>query len=95
MVSFPAPVRRSNLTTTSPSTGSRIEIRSAPTPNTSFDQTTPITATTLAAGDTTVPLTEAQPVQHILLWITTLGGGGDQNVTTIQHLRFERSGAGY
>ena len=48
-------------------------------------------STTLQAGETVVPLADSLPVTHVLVWITTLGGGGDDNVTEISNLRFERA----
>ncbi|WP_028924303.1 protein kinase family protein [Pseudonocardia acaciae] len=90
MVSFASPVQLSRLTIASPSTGSRIEIRSAPAPDATFAQTIQIGETTVNSGTADVPLTGSQPVQNVLVWITKLGGGGDQNVTEIGDLRFER-----
>jgi len=90
MVSFASPVQLSTLTISSPSTGSQIEIRSAPAPDAAFGQTIPIGSTTLQGNVTTVSLSGSQPVQNVLVWITKLGGGDDQNVTVISDLRFER-----
>jgi hypothetical protein len=90
MVSFASPVQLSTLTITSPSVGSQLEIRSAPTPDATFAQTIPVGNATVAGNSTVVSLTGSQPVQNVLVWITKLGGGGDQNVTEISDLRFER-----
>jgi hypothetical protein len=90
MVSFSSPVQLSTLTIASPSQGSQIEIRSAPAPDTAFNQTIPIGAATISGQSTTVSLAGSQPVQNVLVWITKLGGGGDQNVTVLSDLRFER-----
>jgi hypothetical protein len=90
MVSFASPVQLSTLTIASPSAGSQIEIRSAPAPDAAFGQTIPIGKTTLQGNSTTVSLSGSQPVQNVLVWITKLGGGDDQNVTVISDLRFER-----
>jgi hypothetical protein len=90
MVSFASPVQLSTLTIASPSVGSRLEIRSAPTPDAPFAQTIPLGSTTVAGNSTVVSLSGSQPVQNVLVWITKLGGGGDQNVTEISDLRFER-----
>jgi hypothetical protein len=91
MVSFAAPVQLSALTVTSPSVGSRIEIRAAPSSDSPLGHTTLIADVTLGAGDTSVSLADSQPLQHVLVWITKLGGGGDANVTEISNLRFERA----
>lgn len=90
MVSFASPVQLSQLSVVSPSNGSRMEIRSAPTPDAPFAQTIPIGQLTVSGTDNSVSLTGSQPVQNVLVWITKLGGGGDQNVTEIDDLRFER-----
>jgi hypothetical protein len=91
LVSFASPVQLSQLTITSPSRGTRIEIRSAPGPDTTLPQTVPVASTTLDNGVTTVSMAGSQPVQNVLLWITQLGGGGDENVTEISDIRFERA----
>ena len=90
MAGFASPVQLSILTITSPSAGSQLEIRSAASADTPLDRTTLLATTTLQAGDTIVSLTNSQPVQHVLIWITKLGGGGDANVTQISNLQFER-----
>jgi hypothetical protein len=90
MVGFAAPVQLSTLTITSPSVGSQLEVRSAPAADAPLGQTTVLAAATLQAGDTVVSLARSQPVQHVLVWITKLGGGGDANVTQISNMRFER-----
>jgi len=91
LVSFASPVQLSQLTITSPSRGTRIEIRSAPGPDTTLAQTVPIATAALDNDVTTVSMAGSQPVQHVLLWITQLGGGGDENVTEISDIRFERA----
>jgi hypothetical protein len=91
MVSFASPVQLSQLTISSPSQGSKIEIRSAPNADTTLAQTVLIATTTIGGEQTTVPMAGSQPVQNVLLWITELGGGDDQNVTEISDIRFERA----
>ncbi len=91
LMSFASPVQLSQLTISSPSRGSRIEVRSAPGPDTSLAQTVLIATTTIDGEQTVVPMAGSQPVQHLLLWITELGGGGDQNVTEISDVHLERA----
>jgi hypothetical protein len=91
LVSFATPVQLSELTISSPSRGSRIEIRSAPAVDTTLGQTVLIGTTTLQAERTVVPMSGSQPVQHLLLWVTGLGGQGDQNVTEIFDVKFDRA----
>jgi hypothetical protein len=91
MVSFATPVQLSQLTISSPSRGSRIEIRSAPGPDTTLAQTVLMANTEVTGDQTVVPMAGSQPVQNVLLWITQLGGSGDENVTEISDIRFERA----
>ncbi len=37
-------------------------------------------------------LAGSQPVTHVLVWITKLGGGGGENRTAINELQFQRAG---
>ena len=43
-------------------------------------------------GPTPVSLAGSQPVTHVLVWITKLGGGDGQNRTEINELQFQRAG---
>ena len=90
MVSFAAPVQLSSLIVGSPSNGTVIEIRSAPSPTAQLAQTVPIGTVNVNQPSTVVSLAGSQPVQNVLLWITKLGGGGNDNVTQINDLKFER-----
>jgi hypothetical protein len=93
MVSFASAVQLSELAVESPSAGTVIEVRSAPAPDSSFRDTSPITEVTLRDGTTPVSLAGSQPVTHVLLWITKLGGGGDANVSQIDEVQFHRAGS--
>lgn len=90
MTSFASPVQLSSLVIASPSPGTEVEIRSAPSSNATLADTVLLTRATLDDGDTVVPLTNSQPVQYVLLWITHLGGGGSDNSTEIRELSFRR-----
>ena len=81
----------SRLTIDSPSDGTVVEIRSAPSADADFDDTVPITTATLRAGRTEISLSDSQPTQHLLLWITKLGGGGSANVSQIDEVTFDRA----
>lgn len=91
MASFVSAEQLAQLTIDSPSAGTVIEIRSAPAADADFADTVPITTVTLQPGETTVPLTNSQPTQHLLLWITKLGGGGTTNVSQIDEVVFSRA----
>jgi hypothetical protein len=92
-VSFATAVQLSELTIQSPSAGTVIQVRSAPTPDAPFNETVPITQVTLGDGSTPVSLAGSQPVTHVLLWITKLSGGGDNYVSEIDEVRFLRAGS--
>lgn len=91
MVGFAGPVQLTSLSVTSPSAGSEVQVRSASSPTSALADTTVLASTRLQAGETVVPLAQSQPVTHVLVWITRLGGGGDDNVTEISNLRFIRA----
>lgn len=90
MTSFASPVQLSSVIIASPSPGTEIEIRSAPSSDAKLADTVLLTRATLDDGDTAVPLTNSQPVQYVLLWITRLGGGGSDNSTEIREVSFRR-----
>lgn len=91
MVSFASPVQLATLTVLSPSAGTQLEIRSAPSADAPFAATVPITTARLGAGSTEVSLAASQPVNHVLIWIVKLGGNGDSNATEIAELVFRRA----
>ncbi len=92
MVSFASAVQLTSLAVNSPSPGTVIQVRSAQTVDAALDDTTMITEATLADGATQVSLGGSQPVTHVLLWITKLGGSGSDNVTQINEIQFLRAG---
>jgi hypothetical protein len=92
MASFAGVEQLSQLTIASPSAGTVVEIRSAPGPDADLEDTTVLTRETLRAGTTTISLADSQPVQHLLIWITTLSGGGDAHVSQIDEVVFYRAG---
>jgi hypothetical protein len=90
MTSFASPVQLSGLTIDSPSPGTQVEIRAAPSPDAALADTLVLARTTLDDGVTTVSLSDSQPVQYVLVWITHLGGGGSDNSTEIREVSFRR-----
>jgi len=91
MVGFAGPVQLTSLRITSPSSGSELEVRSAVSPTSPLAETAVMASTRLQAGETAVSLADSQPVTYVLVWITKLGGGGDDNLTEISNLRFTRA----
>ena len=90
MTSFASPVQLSALAIDSPSPGTEVEIRAAPTPDAAIADTALLARATLDDGVTTVSLSDSQPVQYVLVWITHLGGGGSDNSTEIREVSFRR-----
>jgi hypothetical protein len=91
MTSFVSVEQLSRLTVQSPSDGTVVEIRSAPSENAQLGETVLLAKQTLKSGNTTISLADSQPVEHVLVWITKLGGGGSDNVTQIDELTFYRA----
>jgi hypothetical protein len=92
MVSFASAVQLSSLSIDSPSAGTVVQIRSAPTADAAFGDTVLVTQATLRSGTTQISLAQSQPVQHLLIWVTKLGGDNGDNVTEINEVRFQRAG---
>ncbi|WP_170183966.1 protein kinase family protein, partial [Pseudonocardia hydrocarbonoxydans] len=92
MASFASAVQLSELSITSPSAGTTVEVRSAATADASVDDTTLITEATLTAGTTVVSLDGSQPVEHVLLWITELAPAGDGFSSEVGEVEFRRAG---
>jgi len=92
MASFASVEQLSRITVDSPSAGTVVEVRSAPSADADLAQTTLLTTQTLDSGVTTISLADSQPVQHLLVWITKLGGGGDANVTQVNEIVYYRAG---
>ncbi len=92
MVSFASAVQLAAVSIDSPSPGTVIQVRSAQTADAALADTTVISQGTLGDGGTQIPLAGSQPVTHVLLWVTKLGGGGSDNVTQINEVQFLRAG---
>jgi hypothetical protein len=93
MVSFASAVQLSELAIDSPSRGTVIEVRSAPSADSPLSETEKITEVTLGSGRTPVSLAGSQPVEHVLLWITKLSGRDSSYSSEINEVEFRRAGA--
>jgi hypothetical protein len=93
MVSFASAVQLTAVTVESPSPGTVVQVRSAQAADATLDDTTVMAEGTLGEGGTQISLAGSQPVTHVLLWITKLGGGGSENITQINEVQFLRAGA--
>lgn len=91
MVTLDSAIQLSDLTIESPSAGTVVEIRSAPSVDAPFDQTNWMATATLRAGQTTIQLPNSQPVTHVLVWITKLSGPNGENSAQINEITFRRA----
>nr|WP_157368482.1 protein kinase family protein [Alloactinosynnema sp. L-07] len=89
MASFAEPVMFAEVVVDSPSDGTVIEIRTAPSDRPgSLDETKVIgKSEPLKAGQTKIQLAKSEPTQHLLIWITTLGEGNVSELTEIAFVR--------
>jgi hypothetical protein len=81
MLDFEQPVVVGSLVVDSPSEGTVLEVRAAPSPDADLGETTVVGTATLSEGRTTIPVQAGGPTQHLLLWITDLArtDGGHQS----------------
>lgn len=86
MLRFERPIAVSLVTVNSPSPGTVLEVRTAPSPDAALEQTTLVGTATLGEGSTQIQLQPAPPTQYLLLWITGLSGGGDHNKSQLSEV---------
>ncbi|MGX7823761.1 protein kinase family protein [Actinokineospora sp. 24-640] len=87
MASFAEPVVLAEVTVDSPSDGTVVEVRSAPSENPTLEETKVIGKATLRPGQTQLQLDRAEPTQHVLVWITALAEGNMSELTEIRFVR--------
>jgi hypothetical protein len=92
MASFVEPIKLGTVIVDSPSTGSKVEIRAAPSSGAKLNQTKVIGQATLDRGRTEIKIESAEPNQHVLVWITGLSTQGGKNATELAELTFMRAG---
>ena len=88
MLQLPQPTVVGSVTVTVPSTGTQVQIRSAPTANpSSLDGTIALTQpTTLKPGSNTIAVPSASPTSHLLVWISTMGQTDGKNKTALSDI---------
>lgn len=91
-VSFASAVQLAEVAVTSPSPGTVVEIRSAPSAGADLADTTIIGEATLEDGTTRIALQDGEPVSYVIVWITQLSGGGSENSSQLNELEFIRAG---
>ncbi|MFN2494883.1 MAG: protein kinase family protein [Pseudonocardiaceae bacterium] len=90
MLRFEQPVAVSLVTVESPSRGTVLEVRAAPGPDAALNETILLGTATLGGGSTQIQLQPGPPTRYLLLWITELGGGGDQNQSELSEVGVQR-----
>ncbi len=89
MLSLDQPVAAALVTVMSPSPGTVLEIRTAPSPNASLAETTLVGKAILGRGNTRIPLRAGPTTRYLLVWITSLSGGGDRNQSKLSEIRIQ------
>ncbi|NMM90759.1 peptidoglycan biosynthesis protein MviN [Rhodococcus sp. SRB_17] len=88
MLTLADPAALKNVSITSDSPGTVVEIRSAPSADTTLDQTKEIGSGVLKSGVTEIPVTSDSAGQYVLIWITKLSTQSGQNQTSISDITF-------
>ncbi|WP_241665664.1 lipid II flippase MurJ [Prescottella subtropica] len=88
MVTLPEAAKLSAVQITSGTPGTQVEIRTAPAPNTSLDQTRVIGNATLKDGVTEIPVTAEGATKNVLVWITGLSTKDGTNQSSISEVAF-------
>lgn len=89
MATFDAPTRLTEVDVASPSPGTRVQIRTSPTQYpVSIEETQVVGEADLVDGLTKVGLRPAPPTRYLLVWVTRLGGDGEENATDIAELKY-------
>jgi len=88
MLNLPQATTVASVSLNLTSTGTAIQIRSAQTANpSSLDATTVLTQpATMKTGSNTITISNAQPTQHLLIWISTLGTVDGKSKTDISNV---------
>jgi hypothetical protein len=91
LTTFEQATKMAMVTIDSPSEGTVVEIRSAPSATAKFEETKVIGTATLVNGKTEIAVTSTDPAQYVLVWITKLGGTETANATQIREIEFQRA----
>ncbi|WP_434451980.1 protein kinase family protein [Lentzea sp. E54] len=92
MASFAEPVKLASVTLTSPSKGTKVEIRAASSLDAPLEETKVIGVAELSDGQTQIQLNDHEPTAHILIWITQLSNaGGGKNQSEIREVLYTRA----
>ncbi|MDH6290818.1 putative peptidoglycan lipid II flippase [Rhodococcus opacus] len=88
MVTLDEPATLSSVWINSPTPGTNVEIRSAPSENPTLDQTQVLGSKVLGNGVTEIPVKSEGPTKNVLVWITGLTNSGGKNQSSIADIGF-------
>ena len=91
LLTLAEPVALSSVTLDSPSAGTVVQIRSAPSADADFDETTLLGTATLDGGSTRIALRAAPPSRYLVVWVTRLAEDGADNVSELSELDVQRA----
>ncbi|GGK54517.1 murein biosynthesis integral membrane protein MurJ [Nocardia camponoti] len=89
IATLPTPAKLTNVSITSPSAGSNVEIRTSPTETPTLDQTQLIGSAKLVDGVTDIAVHADQAARFVLVWINELANSGGQFQTSIADVRID------
>jgi len=92
LVTLPGATKLASVGIDSPSDGTLVEIRSAPSATPALSDTAVINTVTLTFGHTDIPISSMPPSSYVLVWITRLGGSVGSYSSKISDLTFQRAG---
>lgn len=87
MASFAESVKFASVVIDSPSQNTVVQIRTATSGNPKLDETKVIGEATLQGGKTEIQLSNAEPTQYLLIWVTKLGDGNKTSLAEVQYIR--------
>jgi hypothetical protein len=87
VASFADPVRFAAVAVQSPTPGTVVEIRTAPSPNAELAETKVIAKGELRGGRTEIKLPNAEPSQYVIVWITKLAEGNESSIGEVEFIR--------
>ncbi|HEU5473115.1 MAG TPA: protein kinase family protein [Actinophytocola sp.] len=87
IAAFAEPLKFATVTIDSPSAGTTVEIRTAPSDKPELAETKVIGTAELGAGRTEISLNNAEPTQFVIIWITKLGEGNISELTEVGFVR--------
>jgi hypothetical protein len=88
LATFAQPVKVAQVVITSPSAGTKVEIRTAASDLPQLQQTLVVGSGTLAQGDTTIPVKMTTPGQRIVVWITAMSPSGKLWSSQLSEVKF-------